>query len=182
MAKEQNIVLLMSLASAGYIEVGYARRLVEPATLRRVYLCDEHVVQAAKYISVEMAVEGKGIAQYDDPWLPGPKVCVTNGDIPQHVVNAFNAMARGIASITARDVSRFMNDALKRYYSTTIWRETKQICGTHGAVQESAAGNKSWRADEKEWLEEAAPNGTVGKSLACSEPIVNEQMDTSGWS
>ncbi|KAK6028089.1 hypothetical protein OSTOST_05874 [Ostertagia ostertagi] len=129
--KNQNAVMLMSLAFAGYIEVERARNLVEPAMERKVYLCDEHIVQAEE------------------------------------------VQVQGIASVTPLDVSRFMNDALKLYYSqnfgrTYVGQDVFHECETITDV---------WGAAEMEEGFKGATPIAAEDTSSHSSRLIEEQMD-----
>uniref|UniRef100_A0A7I4YKD3 Cytoplasmic tRNA 2-thiolation protein 2 n=1 Tax=Haemonchus contortus TaxID=6289 RepID=A0A7I4YKD3_HAECO len=174
-ARTQNVVLLMSLSLAGYVDLERARSLVEKATKRQAYVCHIHVVQAAQYISAEMVMYGKRFAHFEDPSASGRTAYVTDGDIPQELVNAINRMAEGITAVTFRDVSRFLNDALKRYYATSLW-EVK--------VETDVGGDAHPMGDDggkpKNLSEILYPNGAI-KSSGSDEDIHQRAISTSSF-
>ncbi|KAK6012887.1 hypothetical protein OSTOST_21933, partial [Ostertagia ostertagi] len=177
-SEKENAVMLMSLALAGYIEVDYARSFVGAATPRKVCLCDEHFVQAAQFISAEMELMGKRMAEYYDPSSSRPNVYVSNGDIPQHLIDSIKSMATGITTVTSRDVTFFMNKALKRYYSTEIWRLTEQTYVARDAFHQYKPVIKEGKADKKKkGLEQAVPSAPLDESLAFRQPKPEVQMD-----
>ncbi|KAK6017967.1 hypothetical protein OSTOST_16501, partial [Ostertagia ostertagi] len=67
------------------------------------------------------------ISRFEDPNASGCTVYVTDGDIPQNLVAALNRISESGISITSRDVSKFLNDALKRYYSTELWPVAPEV-------------------------------------------------------
>ncbi|KAK6054920.1 hypothetical protein COOONC_07571 [Cooperia oncophora] len=120
-AQKQSMILMLSLSLAGQMDSDRARKVAETITRGVPKICHEHIVQAAQYMLAEMVAAGNEISHYDDPKASGRTAYVTDGDIPQHLVAILNNMAEGIVSITARDVNKFLNAALKNYYSSPVW-------------------------------------------------------------
>ncbi|VDO48757.1 unnamed protein product [Haemonchus placei] len=124
----QNIILLVSLSLAGEIDSRQALITAESIRKAKPKMCHEHVVQAAHCMLAKMAMAGKGISYCDDPNALRSTAYVTNGDIPEDLIVVFNRMAKGSdVTITALQVSRFLNDALKRYYDTPLWPISETI-------------------------------------------------------
>ncbi|VDO06670.1 unnamed protein product [Haemonchus placei] len=74
----------------------------------------------------EMVRVGSGIRHFEDPNARRPTAYVANGDIPRDTIDELNKMAGGAAVLTCRDVSKFLNDALNRYYATRFWPVTEE--------------------------------------------------------
>ncbi|VDO59768.1 unnamed protein product [Haemonchus placei] len=86
----QNAILFMSLALAGHMDMELARKLLDPATKKREYVCQRHVVQAAQFLLAEMAMLGSRIRHFDDPSASGRTAYVAFVDIPQSIVHNLN--------------------------------------------------------------------------------------------
>ncbi|XGW04799.1 hypothetical protein V3C99_015740 [Haemonchus contortus] len=132
----------MSLALAGHMDMELARKLLDPATKKREYVCQRHVVQAAQFILAEMAMLGSRIRHFDDPSASGRTAYVAFVDIPPSIVHNLN-YASEEAVVKIRDVGHFLNDALKRYYATNLWPVTDQV-----DVEESQCGESEYDAGE----------------------------------
>ncbi|XGW04584.1 hypothetical protein V3C99_015625 [Haemonchus contortus] len=124
----QNVILLVSLSLAGRIDIQEARRLFESATKRLEFVCHQHLAQAAQFLLTEMAAVGKTFEELEDPSTPsGRTAYVTDMDIPLDLVNSLNRLAGGATVVSCRDVSKFINENLKRYYSTSVWPEMEEV-------------------------------------------------------
>ncbi|KAK5981613.1 hypothetical protein GCK32_007341 [Trichostrongylus colubriformis] len=122
-----NGILVACLTGYGYVERPTARDVFEQCCLQRKYLCHDHFVQAAHFICEEMAMVGKHYTCFNDNTSGA---YVTLADIPPHVVTFINTvlqdMDREQLTITAKYVWIFMNDALRRYYSTPLWVTSRE--------------------------------------------------------
>nr|CDJ82768.1 unnamed protein product [Haemonchus contortus] len=75
-----------------------------------------------------MAAVGKTFEELEDPSTPsGRTAYVTDMDIPLDLVNSLNRLAGGATVVSCRDVSKFINENLKRYYSTSVWPEMEEV-------------------------------------------------------
>nr|CDJ95709.1 hypothetical protein LOC559910 [Haemonchus contortus] len=133
----------MSLALAGHMDMELARKLLDPATKKREYVCQRHVVQAAQFLLAEMAMLGSRIRHFDDPSASGRTAYVAFVDIPQSIVHNLN-YASDEAVVKTRDVGHFLNDTLRRYYATKLWPVTDQV-----DVEESPCGESKHDAGEE---------------------------------
>ncbi|KAK5965867.1 hypothetical protein GCK32_015753 [Trichostrongylus colubriformis] len=123
--KAYNYIMLMSLSLSGQINIEGARTAAERITgMSRI--CAMHIVHAAQYLLAEMAVKGRTILCYD---IDGVRTAYVNiGDIPGELVSALNRCAEdsGQTYVTARDVGKFINGALQRFYSTSFWPSSEE--------------------------------------------------------
>ncbi|KAK5975801.1 hypothetical protein GCK32_003918 [Trichostrongylus colubriformis] len=108
------------------------------------FICQSHIVQAAQYLSGEMAATGRKFSYYDYPSARGKIAYVHTLDIPPHLVDVINGMSKSNVTATARDVLSFMNSALKKYYGTSAWpyqynEEVLRNSSTNDGAGESAA-------------------------------------------
>nr|CDJ85898.1 unnamed protein product [Haemonchus contortus] len=146
-------------------------------------MCHEHVVQAAHCMLAKMAMAGKGISYCDDPNASRSTAYVTNGDIPEDLVVVFNRMAKGCdITITALQVSRFLNDALKRYYDTPLWPASKTIVVKGRSKKSEPPGNPGPNTANvgllsKKTKDEIVLDGT----LKCSTIIENTDLNESDY-
>ncbi|KAK6030775.1 hypothetical protein OSTOST_03080 [Ostertagia ostertagi] len=115
-----NGILVACLTGYGYVERSAARQ--------------------AHFICGEMAVVGKHYTCFQDN-TSGAYVTLT--DIPNHVVTFINGVIEemnGEVTITAKYVWIFMNDVLRRYFSTPLWTTSREMQISH--VGTSAPDNK----------------------------------------
>ncbi|XGW08135.1 hypothetical protein V3C99_010890 [Haemonchus contortus] len=140
--KDQNMILLLSLSLAGQMDNKSARTIAEHITGHQSKICHMHVVQAAQYILAEMTLAGKGIAYLVDPCASGSTVYVKDADIPQGLVQILNTIAEGTVTIKPRDVSKFLNDALERYYASALWPVTEEVDDPESPVKADGDGEE----------------------------------------
>ncbi|KAK6014534.1 hypothetical protein OSTOST_20082 [Ostertagia ostertagi] len=126
LTKSFNMILLLCHSLAGERHSESARTLAESITRHNIKICHVHAVHAAQYLAAEMALAGKRFSHFRDPKAHGRTAFVTDLDIPKDIVSVLNTLAKGSVTITPREVSKFLNDALKRYYSTPFWPVTEQ--------------------------------------------------------
>ncbi|KAK6023672.1 hypothetical protein OSTOST_10531, partial [Ostertagia ostertagi] len=138
-SKTSNMILLMSLSLAGQKDSESARLLAESITKPNRKVCHTHVIRAAQYLLAEMAMKGKRISRFEDPSAGGRTAFVTNADVSSDLLDILNIMAQGSVHITGLDVSKFLNDALARYYSTSMWPVTEEVNVVSHDVAEDAA-------------------------------------------
>ncbi|XGW13334.1 hypothetical protein V3C99_000012 [Haemonchus contortus] len=130
-----------------------------------------------------MAMAGKGISYCDDPNASRSTAYVTNGDIPEDLVVVFNRMAKGCdITITALQVSRFLNDALRRYYDTPLWPASKTIVVKGRSKKSEPPENPGPKTANipslsKKIKDEIVPNGTS----ECSMIIENTDPEESDY-
>ncbi|XGW13335.1 hypothetical protein V3C99_000012 [Haemonchus contortus] len=179
----QNIILLVSLSLAGQIDSRQALITAESIRKAKPKMCHEHVVQAAHCMLAKMAMAGKGISYCDDPNASRSTAYVTNGDIPEDLVVVFNRMAKGCdITITALQVSRFLNDALRRYYDTPLWPASKTIVVKGRSKKSEPPENPGPKTANipslsKKIKDEIVPNGTS----ECSMIIENTDPEESDY-
>ncbi|KHJ85065.1 hypothetical protein OESDEN_15214, partial [Oesophagostomum dentatum] len=85
----------------------------EVSTTKRKRICDDHYIQAARYITGVIAVNGTIVSGY-----------AKTEDIPVHLVEALNNEATKLDAnlkTTARDVSIFVSDCFDRYWEGGQW-------------------------------------------------------------
>ncbi|VDO59367.1 unnamed protein product [Haemonchus placei] len=136
------MILLLSLSLAGQMDNESARTIAEYITRQQSKICHMHVVQAAQYILAEMTLAGKGFAYFVDPYASGSTACVKDEDIPQGLVQIFNTIAEGTVTIEPRDVSKFLNDALERYYASALWPVTEEVDDSESPVKADEDGEE----------------------------------------
>ncbi|KAK6026720.1 hypothetical protein OSTOST_07295 [Ostertagia ostertagi] len=144
---KRNAIWSMSLSLAGQMNKECARALADSLTQKRPSVCHVHLVHAAQYMLAEVVVAGKQISHFKDPKASGPTAYVSNGDIPEGLVSAMNRMLEGSVHITSRDVSKFINFALKRYYSTAMWPVAPEVEGED--VTEMKENGKEFASTKK---------------------------------
>ncbi|EYC10449.1 hypothetical protein Y032_0055g2561 [Ancylostoma ceylanicum] len=112
------IVLLSSLVLFNVIDLTEAKRCYEACVKIRQRFCDQHYIDAAKFIASEMACLGIAFTTYvDEP--RGVVVSYANEkDVPMHLIDSVQENARKISEqlvVTQRRVSEFLNYCLSRY-------------------------------------------------------------------
>ncbi|KAL6740290.1 hypothetical protein Aduo_013659 [Ancylostoma duodenale] len=112
------IVLLSSLVLFNAIDLEEAKRCYDACLRIRQRLCDQHYIDAAKFIASEMACLGIGFTTYlDEP--RGVVVSYANEkDVPLHLIDSVQENARKLNAqlvVTPRRVSEFLNYCLSRY-------------------------------------------------------------------
>ncbi|KAK5974699.1 hypothetical protein GCK32_016359 [Trichostrongylus colubriformis] len=147
----QNMILLKALSLAKQVDGGRVYSLAEFLSNSRPPICRLHEVRAAQYLLGEMAIAGKGISHFEDPNADGRTAYVSEGDIPHELISVLNKVAEGSVKITARDINKFLNGALKRYYPSKIWPEMKEVVVNGGAAHgddDSIVASIEMRAEE----------------------------------
>ncbi|KAK6028021.1 hypothetical protein OSTOST_05939 [Ostertagia ostertagi] len=118
-------------------------------------------------VLAEMVAKGKHLAHFEDPSACGRTAYVTDGDIPQEIVDALNRKAKDYDEITPRDVSTFLNDALKRYYSTSMWPVNEETNGETVDEGENSVGMESMPDSDKHFslvkLEDEKPTSSISR-------------------
>ncbi|KAK5975372.1 hypothetical protein GCK32_015569 [Trichostrongylus colubriformis] len=122
-AEKLNLITAASLSLIGVVDRADVDNVVEKISQRNRFLCHSHVVQAAQYLTAEMAVTGRGYSHYDDPSSLGSTAYVNTSDVPPHLVEVINGMSTRNIIVTVRDVASFINSALKRYHGTSLWTQ-----------------------------------------------------------
>ncbi|KAK5970243.1 hypothetical protein GCK32_000860 [Trichostrongylus colubriformis] len=132
--KKLNLVMMASLSLIGYVDRTNVATKVEELSHHSKYICHSHVVQAAQYLSAEMAAAGRRFSYFYDPAAKGSTAYVNTADIPPHLVEIISGMSDDRNAITARDVFLFINSALKKYHGTPLWPEH---CGEEEALEDT---------------------------------------------
>ncbi|KAL6740285.1 hypothetical protein Aduo_013655 [Ancylostoma duodenale] len=112
------VVLLSSLVLFNVIDLEEARRCYATCVRMRQRFCNEHYIEAAKFITSEMTYLGIGFASYVDEPRGVVVSYVNEKDIPLHVVDSVqtNAMKLDVELvISRRRVCEFLNYCLARF-------------------------------------------------------------------
>ncbi|VDM75171.1 unnamed protein product [Strongylus vulgaris] len=136
------VVLLSSLVLFNALDLEKAKRCYEACLKIRQRLCDQHYIDAAQFISSEMACLGIGFTTYVDEPRGVVVSYVNEKDVPLHLTDTIDENAKKLnarLTITGRKVSEFLNFCLSRY----------QVDGIRAAT-----GDQEDDADVKESIKE----------------------------
>ncbi|KAK6055401.1 hypothetical protein COOONC_07091 [Cooperia oncophora] len=125
-SKVPNLIMVASLSLIGDVERAKVDSLVENITCKRKYICNSHIIKAAKSLSDEMTASGKHLS-YSADRGEGTSAYYTTADIPHHLVDLINGRTDSDVVISARDVWTFVNDALKKFYGTPEWPQVFEV-------------------------------------------------------
>ncbi|KAK6059885.1 hypothetical protein COOONC_02461 [Cooperia oncophora] len=165
-SKKQNCIMIASLSLMGYVEQSRIDGVVGKISTNNKLICHCHIVEAARYLTAEMAIVGKQLSYYQDPSAQGSTAYVNTMDIPPHLVEAINYISNNNYAITARDVGMYLNNALKKYHGTSFWPH--------------------YQEQQEEPMEEGGTHKELGNSTAPCEPPLNvdssqETVDIEEW-